>query len=189
VPDDAPRVVSPALVQAARAETRRALLEERELREELGPLAEPPSARGLRAGWLVLVLVVTTLGIGGVLAHDAVVRAWPPAGRLYALVGIDAARLGEGLTIKVVEHRRDVEGSNAVLIIKGEVTNNSDGVRDVPRLKASLRSHGGDELSSWTFATAQARLLPGETAPFVTRIENPSIDASALNIDFTASGR
>jgi predicted Zn finger-like uncharacterized protein len=189
VPDDVPRVVSPALVQAARDETRRALLQERELREELGPLAEPEPARGLRAGWLVLVMVVTTLAIGGILAHDAVVRAWPPAERLYALVGIDAARLGEGLTIKVVEHRRDVEGSNAVLIIKGEVTNNSDGVRDVPRLKASLRSHGGDELSSWTFATAQARLLPGETAPFVTRIENPSTDASALNIDFTASGR
>ncbi len=73
-----------------------------------------------------------------------------------------------------------------MLVVKGEVTNTSSVVRDVPRLKASLRNGAGNELVSWTFATAQARLLPSETAPFVTRIENPSTEAAALNIDFIA---
>jgi hypothetical protein len=138
---------------------------------------------------LVLVLIVVAVIVAGALAREAVVRAWPPAEKLYATLGFTPAKPGEGLKIKVAEHRHDVEGKTPVLIVKGDVTNTSDGVLDVPRLKASLRSAAGTELVTWTFATAQARLLPGETAPFITRIENPSTAAAALNIDFVAGDR
>lgn len=169
----APRGPSPEL--AARIAAR-----QRAVRQE-------ESKRG-RAGWLVLALVLVSAVVALVLAREAVVRAWPPAERLYALAGITPPKPGEGLKIKVIEHRRDTEGDAAVLVVKGEVTNTSDVVRDVPRLRASLRNEAGAELLNWTFATAQARLLPGETAPFVTRIENPSTEAAALNIDFTTGG-
>lgn len=144
--------------------------------------------RGRRVAWLMLVLVVVSLLVAGFLAREAVVHAWPPAERLYAVIGLTPAKPGAGLKIKVIEHRRDIDGKTAVLIVKGEVTNIANAVRDVPRLKASLRTDHGTELTTWTFATAQARLLPGETAPFVTRIENPSTQATALNIDFIANG-
>jgi predicted Zn finger-like uncharacterized protein len=149
----------------------------------------PPQQRGSRAGWLVLVLIVVAVIVAGALAREAVVRAWPPAEKLYTTLGFTPAKPGAGLKIKVAEHRRDVEGKTPVLIVKGDVTNTSDEVRDVPRLKASLRSAAGTELVTWTFATAQARLLPGETAPFITRIENPSTAATALNIYFVAGDR
>ncbi len=149
----------------------------------------PPQRRSSRAGWLVLILIVVAVMVAGALAREAVVRAWPPAEKLYATLGFTPAKQGEGLKIKVADHRRDVEGKTSVLIVKGDVTNTSDGVRDVPRLKASLRNAAGTELVNWTFATAQARLLPGETAPFITRIENPSAEAAALNIDFVVGGR
>jgi hypothetical protein len=157
------------------------------------PLRRPPpptsKPRSSRVGWLVLILVVVAVLVAGALAREAVVRAWPPAEKLYATLGFTPAKPGEGLKIKVADHRRDVEGTTPVLIVKGDVTNTSESVRNVPRLKASLRNAAGDELVNWTFATAQARLLPGETAPFVTRIENPSAEAAALNIDFIAGGR
>lgn len=142
-----------------------------------------------RIGWLVLILVVVSLGVSLVLARESVVHAWPPAERLYTLLGFEGPRPGVGLNIKVTEHRQDMDGKTVVLIVKGEVTNTSDAVRDVPRLKASLRTDRGAVVVGWTFATAQARLLPGETAPFVTRLENPAKEGTVLNIDFIASGR
>lgn len=147
-----------------------------------------PSRKG-RAGWLVLALVVISVGAALALAREAVVRAWPPAERLYAVLGIDGPRLGSGLAIKVTEHRQDLDGKTVILIVKGEVTNTSKAVQDVPKLKATLRTGAGQVIADWTFATAQARLLPGETAPFVTRLDNPARDGTVLNIDFTADGR
>lgn len=147
----------------------------------------PPAAArrsGGRSGWLVLIAIVAAVVAAGVRARETVVRAWPPAERLYAAVGLHVVKPGEGLTIKVTEHQRNVEGKTAVLIVKGEVTNTTGDVRDVPKLRASLRNANGAVIKSWTFSTAQARLLPGETAPFVTRIEDPAAEASALNINF-----
>jgi len=172
--DDAPRYGGPGPAMRQRLDASRRT-------------PEPPR-KGARAGWIVLIVIVLAAGIAGALARDAVVRAWPPAERLYTAIGLAPDKPGAGLTIKVIEHRRDVEGKTAVLIVKGEVTNTSQTVRDVPHLRASLRNAGGAVLMSWTFATAQARLLPGETAPFVTRIENPSSEAAALNIDFDDGG-
>lgn len=166
---------------AARAAARRRFEESRMRADTQG--------RGGRAGWLVLALVVVSLATAAVLAREAVVRAWPPAERLYTILGLEGERPGAGLAIKVTEHRQDVEGRTPVLIVKGEVTNTSDAVRDVPRLKASLRTERGHEVAGWSFATAQARLLPGEAAPFITRIENPAKDGTVLNIDFAAGGR
>lgn len=151
--------------------------------------AQEKTGRRWRAGWLVLILVVASLGVSLVLARESVIRAWPPAERLYTLLGIEGPRPGAGLNIKVTEHRQDMDGKTVVLIVKGEVANTSNSVRDVPRLKATLRTDRGAVVADWTFATAQARLLPGETAPFVTRLENPEKEGTVLNIDFTADGR
>lgn len=170
--EEAPRMSGPSPAMRARLEASR-------------QMAEASRKRG-RAGWIVLIVIVAAVLAAGALARDAVVRAWPPAGRLYAAIGLTPDRPGAGLAIKVLAHNRDMEGKTAVLIIKGEVTNTSQIVRDVPRLRATLRNKGGAVLKSRTFATAQARLLPGETAPFVTRIENPSSEAAALNIDFSS---
>ncbi|MBT3792200.1 MAG: DUF3426 domain-containing protein [Rhodospirillales bacterium] len=138
-----------------------------------------------RLGWGILITIVAGVIIGGVLARDAIVRAWHPSQRLYAAVGYAMPKPGEGLRIKITGHSRIVEGQKTVLVIKGEIFNASKTVRDVPRLRASLRDDQAKELAGWTFATAQSRLLPGERAPFVSRKENPPVKASALNIDFT----
>ncbi len=179
VPASAPRerLTPPPAALAARAAAQRRAQEQAQ------------KGRRGRAGWLVLALVVVSIGAALVLARETVVRAWPPAERLYAALGVDGPRPGSGLAIKVTEHRQDLDGKTVVLIVKGEVTNTSKDVQDVPRLKASLRTERGAVVANWTFATAQARLLPGETAPFVTRLDNPAKEGTVLNIDFSAEGR
>jgi hypothetical protein len=151
--------------------------------------APAPRRSSGRAGWLVLGAAVIGVALVVVFARNAVVQTWPPAKKLYQALGLPVEGLGAGLKIVVISHSRDRERDKTVLIIKGEVANTSDKVRDVPKLKAALRSADARELKAWTFVTAQSRLLPGEKAPFATRIENPPGTASALNIDFVTSKR
>jgi hypothetical protein len=98
-------------------------------------------------------------------------------------------KLGAGLIIKVIEHHRSVDGDTVALIVRGEIRNTSTVNRNVPRLKAILRNSYGATLKTWTFTADQKRLEPGRAASFLTRVENPSSEATALNIDFVGEGR
>lgn len=153
------------------------------------PLPPPPANRSSRLGWVVLIGVVLILFAALAMARDAVVRAWPPAGQLYAAIGMGPSMPGDGLRIAIAGHERNEAGSRVVLVVRGEVTNVSGDVRTVPRMEAVLRDAEGRELARWVFTAAQRRLLPGEISPFVTQIENPAQEAAALKIDFIADGR
>ena len=145
--------------------------------------------RGRAAGWLFLVLVVGTVFAVGAVARDEVVRVWPRAERIYALLGAAPVQPGQGLRIRVLQHGDVAEGAGTAFVVRGEVTNTSGQARDVPKLRATLRSADATELASVTFSAAQARLLPGETAPFLTRIDRPPPEAVAIDIHFVEPRR
>jgi predicted Zn finger-like uncharacterized protein len=156
-----------------------------------------PGAEGGRArsakrspaiGWVGLVTVVLAVLVGGVLTRDSIVRAWPPADRLYKAVGLSANGDAAGLRIEVVSHNHTVEEDRTFLVVRGKVTNTSGKVRQVPELQAWIRGEDSRELANWTFTAAQTRLLPGETASFITRFQNPPTGGTGLAIDFAQRG-
>ena len=65
------------------------------------------------------------------------------------------------------------------------VANISNAARDVPTMRAIVKADD-KEVQSWTFKAAQSRLLPGESASFVTSLRNPPPGATGLTITFTA---
>ena len=149
----------------------------------------PEEKRGNAKGWVVLAAVVATIFIVGALARESIVRLWPPAQRLYVAVGFPVAGPKSWLNIEVVSHDQEIKDGRTILVVKGKVTNTSDEVRDVPQLQALIRAADAKELANWTFSANQARLLPGETARFVTRFQNPPAGAAALSIDFSKKGK
>ncbi len=157
--------------------------------------ASPPETGGAVAkraggvGWFVLCTVVAAVVAGGALARDSIVRVWPPAERLYNAVGLPVAGPMAGLEIKIDSHDHTVTDGRTVLVIKGKVTNGSGDVRSLPKLAASLRGADAKELANWTFSAGPARLLPGETASFVTRFQNPPEGAAALSVDFSRKAK
>lgn len=160
-----------------------------------GPNRPSAEAAGARAagrssliGWVALVTVVAAIVVGGVLTRDSIVRAWPPAERLYKAVGLSAAGSAAGLRIEVVSHNHTVEEDRTFLVVRGKVTNTSGKVRQVPELQAWIRGEDSRELANWTFSAAQSRLLPGETASFITRFQNPPTGGTGLAIDFAQKG-
>ncbi|HEY4134934.1 MAG TPA: zinc-ribbon domain-containing protein [Alphaproteobacteria bacterium] len=151
----------------------------------LPALATPRRSRTGVIAWAVLVLVVGGVIGGGILARNEISQAWPPAARLYGLIGLPTEDVGAGLELRNVSSARRNEDGTAVLGIEGEVTNVSSAVREVPTMRAILKE-GEAEVQNWTFKAAQSRLLPGESASFVTSVRNPSPQATGLTITFTA---
>jgi hypothetical protein len=88
----------------------------------------------------------------------------------------------------VVSHNHTVEDDRTFLVVRGKVTNTSGSVREVPELQAWIRGEDSRELANWTFTAAQTRLLPGETASFITRFQNPPTGGTGLAIDFAQRG-
>jgi predicted Zn finger-like uncharacterized protein len=137
---------------------------------------------GAGVAWSALVLAVLLLGGAGVAARDEIVAAWPPASKLFSTVGLSAEAPGEGLVIHATTERR-LENDHEVVVIEGEVVNTSNRDRVVPPLRAALTSDD-KEISHWTFEATQSRLLPGESARFVTRTDKPPESATGINVRF-----
>lgn len=147
-----------------------------------------PSRRNSLTGWAALVLIVVAVAGTGVVAREAITAAWPPAARLYEAIGFPVEALGAGLELRNVTSERKFENGMPVLIIKGEITNVSNRMRDVPQMRGALRNADQRVIQQWTFNAAQSRLLPGETAQFVTQVKNPPPKASGLTLTFTRDG-
>jgi predicted Zn finger-like uncharacterized protein len=143
-----------------------------------------PRRRGVRLatfGWAAFLFIVVSAFIAGIAARDQVVAAWPPAARLYAMVGLPAT---PPLELRKVIPSRGVENGVAMLIIEGEVANTSQVAHEVPKLKVVLLDRDGNELQSWSFPVAEARLPPGASVPFRTSIPQPSAAATGVVVTF-----
>jgi len=139
----------------------------------------------LAIGWAALVLVVVLLAAGLWFARTPLVAAWPPLERLYLLAGIPVDAPSLGLEIRNLTPAFAKAEGASTLVVTGEITNVSGGVRKVPTLRVTLRNAKTEPLKTWDFTIGRDQLLAGETAPFQTSIANPPADASSAVVVFT----
>jgi predicted Zn finger-like uncharacterized protein len=150
----------------------------------LPAFTQPRPRTGRAIGWLVF-LVVLFGGAGGLVAgRDGVVSAWPPAAKLYDIVGLSVETVGAGLELRNVSSARREDGP-PVIVVEGTVANVSNRPREVPRLKAVVRSAAHQDLKNWTFTPGVLVLLPGESANFRAELADPPRGATDLAITFT----
>lgn len=148
------------------------------------PAVPGPSRRRFGSGlsWTLLLLLIAIF-VAGVAARHEIVAAWPPAARLYERLGLATPSYDGLLTVRNGSSAYQQEDGKPVLVVQGEVVNTSSAMQVVPKLRASLRENGR-EVQSWIFQATQSRLLPGESASFVTRFKEPSPSATDLTITF-----
>src|SRR5262249_43640501 len=118
-----------------------------------------------------------------ILGRDQIVALWPPAARLYELVGLKLQPLGAGLDIGNVVSTRNADG----LIVEGDISNKTGTPRSVPRLRVALRDGGQKELVFKVIEPPRERLLPGETSHFVAGFLPAPDGASGVVVTFVAS--
>lgn len=155
-------------IEARLSETRRRA----KARGEAAAAREKTARFPLPVGWLVLILVVAVLVIGGIFGRSKIIALAPGTSTVFEFVGLQEA-VGAGLEMKDVTSAREaVDGVNT-LLIRGVIVNATDRDIAVPQLQASLVDADGVELASWTFDADSSELPPGGFTTFETSAQNP----------------
>jgi len=161
--------------------------ERRERRVQL-PAVKEKTGRGALIGWGIAAAVIIGL-VWGLIAERAVVTAyWPPAAKLYSLVGYGPPDIGAGLQIRKQTSSRGVENGVPILSIDGEVVNTTTVTREVPKLRVALQDGTDHEIQHWIVSVTDQRLLPGASVAFHTSMNQPPEAATSAIISFAAPG-
>ena len=143
--------------------------------------------RRLRYG---AVLGALALIAGGMAANEA---TQPDGATLLAAIRTggapttDRGAADAGLGFANVNTHRTAIGGVPMLMVTGEVVNDSPRPRAVPLLRGALLL-GERELHNWTFNAGTPRLDPGARASFETVLRNPATGATDVRVTFSAPG-
>jgi predicted Zn finger-like uncharacterized protein len=132
----------------------------------------------LQSGVLVLLIVDAVL-VGW---RDEFVRMMPQTASFYSMLGLNVNLRGlafEGISTSTEQH----EGV-PILVVEGNIVNDSRKVADVPRLKFAVRNGSGQEVYSWTAVAPRASLPPGESVAFRGRLASPPVEAHDVLVRF-----
>jgi predicted Zn finger-like uncharacterized protein len=146
-----------------------------------------PAGKGRRLRWPLSALqsgVLALLIVDAVLVgwRDEFVRMMPQTAPFYSMLGLNVNLRGlafEGVSISTEQH----EGV-PILVVEGNIVNDSRKVADVPRLKFAVRNRSGQEVYSWTAVAPRASLPPGESVTFHGRLASPPVEAHDVLVRF-----
>jgi predicted Zn finger-like uncharacterized protein len=157
---------------------------------ELQPLGPPkPLARATArrrspriAAWLVAALVVLVMA-GAVLGRNEIVARYPASAAIYEALRLPIVeRLG--LEFEQVTSKQLMERGVSVLVVEGEIVNQTAEERDVPPIRVILLDDGGRQLQDETFSSKDASLGAGAKTTFSGRLVNPPNQARNFSITF-----
>jgi predicted Zn finger-like uncharacterized protein len=138
------------------------------------------------AGWVVLLLMVASIGWASVQYRETIAGVWPPSASVYAFLGMPVNV--RGIALVDVAYHQVVEDGQQILSVTGKVVNISDHELPVPIIRVALSDQAKRELYHWTFDVGVQTLKPGGESPFVTRLSSPPPDARNVDIRFAAAG-
>jgi predicted Zn finger-like uncharacterized protein len=138
------------------------------------------------AGWLVLFMLVASIGWASIQYRQEIANLWPPSASVYAFLGMPVNV--RGIALIDVSYQQAVEDGQQVLSVSGKVVNVSDRELPVPVIRVVLTDQAKRELYHWTFDVGVPSLKPGAQSPFVTRLSSPPPDARNVDIRFAEAG-
>ncbi len=145
--------------------------------------------RGLGLGIIiptVAVVVLIVLAAGLYFARFPIAAVWPGAKPIYAMLGISAETLGEGLDIRNVKSERQIEDGGDVLVVRGVIFNVSDEPRPVPLIRLALFDASGEEVLVEVIEPRKGELEADTGMGFKARLKDTPATARRLEVTFTA---
>lgn len=142
--------------------------------------AEPAAQRHRSVVWaaaLGAAALAAALVLAVILGRDRIETVFPATMPLYAMLHLDAP--GAGLKVTVVPIRRA-----DALVISGDIVNDAQAPRQVPRLRLTLLDANRADLVSKVIDPPVARLQPGARAHFDTVFEHPANGAVRVDVTY-----
>lgn len=157
------------------------------------PVVPPNRARSELMGWAILAAVVAMVITGGVVFRGWIGDAWPPSGKLYAMLGLDADPRSrednaahEPLSfVGVNSARENIEDSN-VLVMRGEIRNPTSRTLAVPAINAIILNQRLEPIFEWSFKLSQTEIAAGSSIDFETQVQNPPATTYTVKLIFAA---
>ena len=134
--------------------------------------------------WIVLFVFIVGLVTGTIYFRRHIAALYPQSNGLFLAIGLPTDTLGYGLKIHDPKMSQRTEGNDRILVIKGEIENETGSVIDIPLLRGAVKNARGQEMFVWSFKTKEPRVLAGEKNAYETEIRNPPPGATHLNITF-----
>jgi hypothetical protein len=129
---------------------------------------------------VILGLLIADAAIIGWRAD--LVRAMPQTATFYARLGLPVNV--RGLRFDRVAATAEWVDGKPVLIVKGEISNDTSMAEEVPRLRLVVRNSEHQEIRFWDVAPARQALAPGETMPFRSELALPPPDTREIVVRF-----
>jgi len=141
--------------------------------------------------WFLFVFIVAAILLGGYRYRQDIVGLWPPATRLYQLLGLSVDP-PSGYWLRVpqdsIKFRRESEGGIPILVVSGEILNQSDKPQRVAPMRILLLDKENRVLRTERVKIDDRTLDPGKRLPFQTSIPNSPPEAAAVRITFDVTG-
>ncbi len=125
-----------------------------------------------------LAIVLTPVA----LLAQRIQSAWPPAGRIYDLVGMATVLPGQSLKLDDVHAVLRTENGSKILTLDGLIRNAYERKTQVPMLNATL-IHGGNAIKTWDFSSNISEVSKKDPARFSATLDGG--DATDGNVVLT----
>jgi predicted Zn finger-like uncharacterized protein len=146
-----------------------------------------PHAKREQGSWSLSRLQIAILAL---LVVDAVIVGWrkdivhvlPQTASLYAAIGLPVNV--RGLSLDHVVSSMEAHEGVPILVVEGNIVNDTGDDIEIPRLKLELRNAARQEIYSWTVAPPQRRLPPYQAAAFHARLASPPPEGRDVLVRF-----
>jgi hypothetical protein len=150
----------------------------------LGVDRQRARSRSLAAVSIVLAFVAGTVMLFLNMPNE-IAQVWPESASLYELLGMEVNTVGFKI---IASHTQELDKTVPVIAIKGQIINETDRDRVVPKIRLAVRDQAGKEIYHWTVLPDQQRLGPHEQGTFSARLESPPAEAVDLEVRFARTG-
>ena len=137
---------------------------------------------GISMIWIVTLGILFIAAMTALAFRQAIVDRTPSASAVYKVLGLDV-KLG-GLDLEDPTTRNILIDGRPVLVVNGNILNNSRQIQDVPLIRLSLHDNSGEELIHWMVEPPQSSIEAKQRLEYVSQFPNPPIDAISLKYRF-----
>ena len=141
-------------------------------------------SRGM-AGLMVILAALSLFLVVFFSLPNEIATYWPQTASLYNALGMQVNK--SGFTIKATQ-TQEVANSIPIIVIKGELINETDRDLPVPSVRIAVRDRNKRELHSWIVRPDQEHVGARGKGSFSARLESPPADAVDLEVRFVREG-
>lgn len=136
----------------------------------------------LLSRWQIAILVLIVVDAILIGWRRDFVRALPQTASLYAALGMPVNL--RGLSFAEVMTSMEAHDGIPILVVHGDIVNDTGGMVEVPRLKFIVRNAAKQEIYSWTAVPSQARVAAYQAESFTARLASPPPDSRDVQVRF-----